>query len=98
LEKGAKGNYIDVEKGKGNAVGQVSCTAAAEGKDIVVGQGKDTAAVAVQSTVAVEGTDTAAAEGTNTAAAEGKDTSAAPRSELMERILAGEWSRRVEAE
>jgi hypothetical protein len=80
-----------VETGKGNAVGQVSCTAAAEGKDIVVGQGKDTAAaVAVQHTVAVEGTDTAAAEGT--------DTSAAPRRELMERILAGEWSRRVEAE
>ncbi len=89
--KGAKGNYIDVEKGKDNAVGQVLYTAAAEGKDIVAGQGKDTAAaVVVQNTVAVEGTDTVAAEG--------KDTSAAPRSELMERILAGEWSRRVEAE
>ncbi len=90
MEKGARENYTDVETGRGNAVGQVSCTAAAEGKDIVAGQGKDTAAVAVQNTAAVEGTDTAAAEG--------KDTSAAPRRELMERILAGEWSRRVEAE
>ncbi len=90
MEKGARGNDTDVETGKGNAVGQVLYTAAAVGKDIVVGQGKDTAAVAVQSTAAVEGTDTAAAEG--------RDTSAVPRSELMERILEGEWSKRVEAE
>ncbi len=91
MEKGTRGNDTDVETGKGSAVGQVLYTAAAEGKDIVVGQGKDTAAaVAVQSTVVVEGKDTAAAEG--------KDTSAAPRSEWMEHILAGEWSRRVEAE